>query len=361
MRVRGRAILHWLSAVGAALEQCLRNLRIRVHHGCEPQRRFALVRNFVGITTGVDHHRDSLGIVSLVACVVQRGPTVLVRIVGVPAGVQQALDDFGLHVFSTSFSALNAALRGGDGYAGRDPSRRCPSDDRDYRRTALSVRPLRVAGFRPDPRYRLCTPPIPPCSREPSSRDRCAGRIRLMTFRRTPQRGLFGAMLVVRPGTVQARRASSARSFPRDGRSRGRYLHPRRASASAIASIRSSDSCRRLPRPDPRVPPHRAAHAPTSVSPVFAPTPGIGFVPPDHFLQVRAIAPRPRLNSFIVCKRRGYTYMPATRMRDDMLAEGRGDHLDYLVNAACALQDSLFPKPSIRNRQPSTQDGSQDG
>ena len=28
-------------------------------------------------------------------------------------------------------------------------------------------------------------------------------------------------MLVVRPGTVQARRASSARSFPRDGRSRG--------------------------------------------------------------------------------------------------------------------------------------------
>ena len=28
-------------------------------------------------------------------------------------------------------------------------------------------------------------------------------------------------MLVVRPGTVQARRASSARSFPRDGRPRG--------------------------------------------------------------------------------------------------------------------------------------------
>ena len=30
-----------------------------------------------------------------------------------------------------------------------------------------------------------------------------------------------GGMLVVRPGTVQARRATSARSFPRDGRSRG--------------------------------------------------------------------------------------------------------------------------------------------
>ena len=30
-----------------------------------------------------------------------------------------------------------------------------------------------------------------------------------------------GGMLVVRPGTVQARRASSARSFPRDGRPRG--------------------------------------------------------------------------------------------------------------------------------------------
>ena len=32
---------------------------------------------------------------------------------------------------------------------------------------------------------------------------------------------LGGAILVVRPGTVQARRASSARSFPRDGRPRG--------------------------------------------------------------------------------------------------------------------------------------------
>ena len=32
---------------------------------------------------------------------------------------------------------------------------------------------------------------------------------------------LGGGMLVMRPGTVQARRASSVRSFPRDGRSRG--------------------------------------------------------------------------------------------------------------------------------------------
>ena len=61
------------------------------------------------------------------------------------------------------------------------------------------------------------------------------------------------------------------------------YLHPRRASASAIASIRSSDSCRRLSRPDPRIPPRRAVHAPTSVSPVFTPTPGLGSVPLRSF------------------------------------------------------------------------------
>ena len=43
------------------------------------------------------------------------------------------------------------------------------------------------------------------------------------------------------------------------------------------------DPCRRLPRPDPCIPPHRAAPAATSVSPVFAPTPGIGFVPLRSF------------------------------------------------------------------------------
>ena len=109
----GPAVFFPVVRVGAAPEQRLRHLRIRVHHGCEPQRRFALVRDLVGITTGVDHHRDSLGVVSLVASVVQRGPTVLVRIVGVRAGVQQALDDFGLHVL-LPLLVLNAAFRDGD-------------------------------------------------------------------------------------------------------------------------------------------------------------------------------------------------------------------------------------------------------
>ena len=36
-----------------------------------------------------------------------------------------------------------------------------------------------------------------------------------------------------------------------------------------------------------------------------------------------------------------YSYMLATRMRDDMLAEGRDDEVEALVRAARALQDEL--------------------
>ena len=47
-----------------------------------------------------------------------------------------------------------------------------------------------------------------------------------------------GGMLVVRPGTVQARRASSARSFPRDVRSRGALPFPIRATTWGAVPVR---------------------------------------------------------------------------------------------------------------------------
>ena len=36
-----------------------------------------------------------------------------------------------------------------------------------------------------------------------------------------------------------------------------------------------------------------------------------------------------------------YTYMLATKMRDDMLADEKGAELEHLINEARALQDSL--------------------
>ena len=72
---------------------------------------------------------------------------------------------------------------------------------------------LRFAGFRPDPRHRLCPPSITYCRRVPSLRDRCAGSIRPMTFRRRPQRALHGAACGVGTfracGTVAGRELSS--------------------------------------------------------------------------------------------------------------------------------------------------------
>ena len=57
------------------------------------------------------------------------------------------------------------------------------------------------------------------------------------------------------------------------------YLHPRGANASAIASIRPRIRVGVFLDPPP-IPRDRAAHAATSVSPVFTPTPGIGSIPP---------------------------------------------------------------------------------
>ena len=70
---------------------------------------------------------------------------------------------------------------------------------------------------------------------------------------------------------------------------------PQRAFVSVPASVSTVLRQRAFPstRPRPRIPPHRAAHAPTSVSPVFAQTPGISSVPADHSLQACAFAPRP--------------------------------------------------------------------
>ena len=41
-----------------------------------------------------------------------------------------------------------------------------------------------------------------------------------------------------------------------------------------------------------------------------------------------------------------YTYMLATRMRDEMTNAGDGEQLDELINEARELQDSLLKKPS---------------
>ena len=41
-----------------------------------------------------------------------------------------------------------------------------------------------------------------------------------------------------------------------------------------------------------------------------------------------------------------YTYMLATRMRDDMIAADKAEELDHLVNEARALQDSLNASPT---------------
>ena len=36
-----------------------------------------------------------------------------------------------------------------------------------------------------------------------------------------------------------------------------------------------------------------------------------------------------------------YTYMLATRMREDLIHDGQGDKLDYLIEEARKLQDTL--------------------
>lgn len=41
-----------------------------------------------------------------------------------------------------------------------------------------------------------------------------------------------------------------------------------------------------------------------------------------------------------------YTYMLATKMRDDMLADEKGDELDHLIKEARVLQDSLTSEAS---------------
>ena len=41
-----------------------------------------------------------------------------------------------------------------------------------------------------------------------------------------------------------------------------------------------------------------------------------------------------------------YTYMLATKMRDDMMAEGHGEEIEKLINSARETQDSLLKKPS---------------
>ena len=64
-----------------------------------------------------------------------------------------------------------------------------------------------------------------------------------------------GGMLVVRPGTVQARRASSARSFPRDGRPRDALSLPDTRHSLGLRpgpEVLFNGSCRRLPLPGPR-------------------------------------------------------------------------------------------------------------
>ena len=40
-----------------------------------------------------------------------------------------------------------------------------------------------------------------------------------------------------------------------------------------------------------------------------------------------------------------YTYMLATRMRDEMIAAGHGEQLDALINEARGLQESLLRDP----------------
>ena len=122
--------------------------------------------------------------------------------------------------------------------------------------------------------------PVCLCRRAPAH----CGRLRALRLHRRGVPVPFpaavgGGMLVVRPGTVQARRASSARSFPRDGRPRGalppspaRQRALRRSPPSVPGFVSAFSS------PDLRIQPHRAAHAPTSVSTVFASTPGIGSV-----------------------------------------------------------------------------------
>ena len=48
-----------------------------------------------------------------------------------------------------------------------------------------------------------------------------------------------------------------------------------------------------------------------------------------------------------------YTYMLATKMRDDMLADEKGDELDHLIKEARVLQDSLTSDVSPhRHAQP---------
>ena len=66
---------------------------------------------------------------------------------------------------------------------------------------------------------------------------------------------LGGGIVVVGPGTVQARRASSPRSFPCDGRPRGALPFPIRATVwGAIpgSEVFFNVSCCRLPLPGPR-------------------------------------------------------------------------------------------------------------
>ena len=90
---------------------------------------------------------------------------------------------------------------------------------------------------------------------------------------------------------------------------------PRASKAAAAAScvtprqaLRSADAPlwthrpaqrgegRRRASANPRIPPHRAAHAPTFVSPVFALAPGLGLRPrSDHSVQVCAVAPQTRV------------------------------------------------------------------
>ena len=151
-----------------------------------------------------------------------------------------------------------------------------------------------------------------------------------------------------------------------------RYLHPRRATASATASIRSSDWCRRLSRPDPRIPPHRAAHAPTSVSPVFPSSPGHRLRPPPIIPCRREPSPLDQLcragstddvpqGTAARARRRGVCrgdfVSPSRWWRVEGLSgAARSDYGDCRINGSvlCGSSAGQYPFPGLGERSSPT-------
>ena len=82
------------------------------------------------------------------------------------------------------------------------------------------------------------------------------------------------------------------------------------------------DRCRRFPRPDPRIPPHRAAAAATSVSSVFASTLRPGFLPLRSFPPGVSRCPETRVPGGtppIISSRK-----PPRRLHGEACGQGRG-------------------------------------